>query len=105
MNPQFSMTQILAAVGISTVPSFILALVFWIRLGPRMTQVESFKEEALAQLRATELCLTRLTTLQTTAEKLYGSHDGELKSNALMLARLTTLQEVAERRLERLESK
>ena len=102
---EFTNVQFLSAVCIATVPSLIMGLVFWIRLGPRVQTIEVFKAEATAQLKSTEICLTRLTALQASAEKLYTSHDSDLKSNALILARLTTLQEVAERRLERLETK
>ena len=105
MDAQFTEAQIVTAIGVSAVPSMIMGLIFWIRLGPRVQTIEVFKAEAVAQLKSTEICLTRLTALQASAEKLYTSHDSDLKSNALMLARLTTLQEVAERRLERLETK
>jgi hypothetical protein len=105
MNPTFSSSQVLAAIGVATVPSLILAFVFWIRLGPRMVNVEVFKAEATAQLKAIEICLTRLTELQKAAKDIYTSNDTELKASAKILERLTTLQEVSERRLERLESK
>jgi hypothetical protein len=85
---QFSGVQLMEAVFIASLPSLILAAVFGIRLGPRVTNNEtSIRDQGLEM----KLAMDR--------------YDAQLRIMENCLTRLTTLGEVAERRLERLESK
>jgi len=84
MNPPlFTITNIIFVI-VALVPS----LIAWIRLGPRVDQLEKDRDQA------------------TASRMLYrASQDAEVKVMRDCLTRLTTLQEVSERRLERLEER
>jgi hypothetical protein len=84
----FSLQQLIEAAFIASIPYLILTVVAWIRLGPRMSNMESMGKE-------------REITLKLAMDR----YDTQLRIMENCLTRLTALGEVAERRLERLESK
>jgi hypothetical protein len=69
-NPaSFSNQQIIVYMGCAAVPSIILSVIGWIRLGPRVDRIEREQTAQGIELRESTKCLVRLTTLQEVAER------------------------------------